>query len=181
MKPWKAALFALLFLMAEPTALAGQHQGWKTTSNIGVAALLISSLAIPPARDDWQGFREAAYSDALGEGTALLGKALIREERPNHENHHSFPSGHATLAFAAATTMYRRYGWQFGVPAYAIATLTGAARVAAREHHWWDVAAGAAFGMGSGWLVTHPLNEHVQMTPWVAGGGGGIAVAVTWR
>lgn len=169
-------VFLVLLLAVDASAMAGDHQGWKTTSDIGVATLLVASLGTPMLRDDWQGFREAAFSDALGEGTALLGKSLIREERPNHRDHKSFPSGHATLAFAAATTMYRRYGWQFGVPAYAVATLTGVARVAAREHHWWDVAAGAAFGIGSGWLVTHPFNDKVQMVPWVGDGGGGIAM-----
>lgn len=175
-------LWVLLLLLwaVEPAALAHGHQGWKTTSDIGVASLLISSLTVPTVQGDWQGLREAAYSDAAGEGLALLGKALIHEERPNHKDDNSFPSGHATLAFAAATTLYRRYGWQWGWPAYGIATLTGVARVAAREHHWWDVAAGAGLGVGSGWLLTHPLNDRVRMVPWVTDGGGGIALVGRW-
>lgn len=170
----------LLMLAMTPAAFAGSHHGWKVTSDVGVFSLLIGSLAVPAAQGDWQGFREAAYSDAIGEGASLLGKSLIHEERPNHRNDHSFPSGHTTLAFAAATTLYRRYGWQWGFPAYGIATLTGVARVAAREHHWWDVAAGAALGFGSGWLVTHPFNDHVQLAPWVGDKGGGIALVGTW-
>lgn len=180
MKTRLSCVALMLLLTVSPGALAGQYQGWKTTSDIGVGVLLISSLAVPAAQDDWQGFRQAAYSNALAEGVALLGKSLIHEERPNHRDNHSFPSGHTTLAFAAATTMYRRYGWEVGFPAYAIATLTGVARVSSREHHWWDAAAGAAIGIGSGWLLTHPINDHVQIAPWVAEGGGGIALTVVF-
>lgn len=180
MKTRLAFVASIFLLVASPAAMGGQHQGWKKTSDIGVAVLLVSSLAVPAAQEDWQGFRQAAYSDALGEGVALLGKSLIHEERPNHMDDKSFPSGHATLAFAAATTMYRRYGWQQGFPAYAVAALTGVARVEAREHHWWDVAAGAAFGIGSGWVMTHPINDRVQITPWVGDKGGGIALSMTF-
>ena len=180
MKTRFTCVVLMLLLAVSPAALAGEHQGWKTTSDIGVGALLMASLAVPATRNDWQGFREAAYSNGLGEGMALLGKSLVHEERPNHRDNKSFPSSHATLAFAAATTMYRRYGWQYGFPAYAIASLTGVARVEAREHHWWDVAAGAAFGIGSGWLVTHPINDRVQMVPWIGDKGGGIAMTVTF-
>lgn len=178
---WLASLF-LVFAISPLAYAGGKHQGWKDTSDVGVMLLLASSVVVAPAtHDDWQGFREAALSDGIAEGGALLGKSLIHEERPDHSDDKSFPSGHATLAFAAATTMYRRYGWRWGVPAYAIATVVGVARVAARKHHWWDVVAGAAIGTGSGWLVTHPLNNrNVTVAPWVGDGGGGIAVAVNW-
>jgi membrane-associated phospholipid phosphatase len=172
--------FVLLAWLAVPVAHAGDHQTWRNVSDVGVAALLVSSLAVPAAKQDWQGFREAAFSDALGEGFALAGKALVHEERPNHKDNNSFPSGHSALAFAAATTLYRRYGWEYGYPAYGVAIVTGYARVAAREHHWWDVVASAVFSTGAAWLVTHPINSHVEMTPWVSDKGGGIAMVVRW-
>lgn len=163
-----------------PAAFAGNHGGWATASDVGAIGLLVTSLAVPTAQGDWTGLRQAVYTDALSEGFALAGKSLIREERPNHRDHRSFPSGHSALAFGAATTLYRRYGWQYGVPAYAVAFVTGYARVAAREHHWWDVVASAAFSTGAGWLITHPINEHVALTPWVGDRGGGLALAVQW-
>jgi membrane-associated phospholipid phosphatase len=174
-------LLALLLLAVEPAAYAGgSHQGWKDASDAGVASLLISSLAIPASRDDWQGFREAVYSDGAAFGGALLLKSVINEERPNHQNNDSFPSGHETVAFAAATTLYRRYGWQYGVIAYPVAAITGYARVAAREHHWWDVVAGAGLGFGSGWLFTHPFNRNVRLVPWIGDRGIGMVMLAKW-
>lgn len=176
---WRVALAAPLCAVAmSGPACAGDHQGWKDVGNIGVGVLAASALvAAPLAHEDWQGFREALYSGAAAEGVTLLGKAVIHEERPNHKDHHSFPSGHTALSFAAATTMELRYGWQWGLPAYAGATLVGISRVAAREHHWWDVVAGAGVGMASGWLFTHPFDKQVVLLPWVGHKSGGVILA----
>jgi len=55
----------------------------------------------------------------------------------------SFPSGHATAAFCAATLLG-------GGPWYALAGTVAATRVYVRLHHASDVAAGAAFGLALG-------------------------------
>ncbi|RLA58543.1 MAG: phosphatase PAP2 family protein, partial [Gammaproteobacteria bacterium] len=102
------------------------------------------------------------------------------EERPDNSDDDSFPSGHTANAFASATTLYRRYGWQAGVPAYAVATLTGVARERSRQHHWYDVVAGAAIGGISGWFFTDAFNDKVQLVPWVDSKGGGVAVSMRW-
>jgi undecaprenyl-diphosphatase len=52
----------------------------------------------------------------------------------------SFPSGHATAAFCAATLLG-------GGSWYALATSVAATRVYVKLHHASDVAAGAAFGL----------------------------------
>jgi undecaprenyl-diphosphatase len=55
----------------------------------------------------------------------------------------SFPSGHATAAFCAATLLG-------GGPWYALAGAVAASRVYIRLHHASDVAAGAAIGLAMG-------------------------------
>jgi len=78
------------------------------------------------------------------------------------EDDRSFPSGHATVAFAAATagvTIYAMsfpespYLVPFAVASYGIAVLTGAFRVTAGMHFVTDVVAGAALGTAIGYLV----------------------------
>jgi undecaprenyl-diphosphatase len=57
----------------------------------------------------------------------------------------SFPSGHATAAFCAATLLAKGSG---AAPAwFALASLVAATRVYVRLHHASDVVAGAAFGV----------------------------------
>jgi membrane-associated phospholipid phosphatase len=78
------------------------------------------------------------------------------------ENDLSFPSGHTTVAFAAATagvTIYAMsypdspYLVPFAIASYSMAVLTGSFRVAAGMHFVTDVVAGAALGSAIGYLV----------------------------
>lgn len=68
----------------------------------------------------------------------------------------SFPSGHATEAFAVASVIATRYdsGWIKGV-AYGSAALVGFARIHHQAHFLSDVTAGALIGTGVGRAVVH--------------------------
>ncbi|MDT8282882.1 MAG: phosphatase PAP2 family protein [Gammaproteobacteria bacterium] len=182
MKSRYPIITALLMSGVSSSTNAISNDGWANISDVGAYTLLGSALILPVTRDDWQGFRQAGYSIVTAEGVALLGKAVVHEERPDNSDNNSFPSGHSSLAFASATTMYLRYGWQAGMPAYALATLTAGTRVAARKHFVWDVVAGAAIGSASAWLFTDAFNDKVQLNPWIDtdGKGGGLDLTMRW-
>ena len=90
-------------------------------------------------------------------------KSLFRRTRPRRQEHErhflrqprssSFPSGHATSGFMAATLLsegqprWRRIGW------HALASVVAASRVHVGIHHPSDVVAGALIGTGLGHLV----------------------------
>ena len=54
--------------------------------------------------------------------------------------------------------MRKRYGWEYGVPAYALASFVAYSRVEAREHYPHDVIAGAAIGVLSSFIFTRPYH-----------------------
>ncbi len=170
----------LLVAVLSPVTRADSESTWDDISNVGAYSLLATALALPATREDWEGMRQAAYSIGAATAVTQLGKATIHEERPDNSDNNSFPSGHTATAFSSATTLYRRYGWQAGFPAYAVAALTGIARERARKHHWYDVVAGAALGTASGWYFTTALNDQVQVTPWVESDGGGVVMSMRW-
>ena len=60
----------------------------------------------------------------------------------------SFPSAHATTAFAGATALWLLAGRRHGRVLFGIAALAAAARVALGRHYPTDVLAGAALGAG---------------------------------
>ena len=119
---------------------------------------------------------------AYGVKTVL--KKAIKEERPDHSDNKSFPSGHASLAFAAARSIdkeFRKDCIWIPIAGYAAATAVGIERIANKHHHWYDVLAGAAIGIGSAeltwWLSDLVLGKGSN----VAVGTGGNTVDVAYR
>jgi len=95
-------------------------------------------------------FRAATY-DMLDASVVNLAytellKKTIHRERPNGEDRQSFPSGHASNAFALASCVERHYGWKVSLPAYLVASAVGVSRLQRNKHHLSDVTAGAALG-----------------------------------
>ena len=91
---------------------------------------------------------------AFGAKTVL--KAVVKEERPDHSDNKSFPSGHAAMAFAAARSIdkeFRKDCIWIPIAGYAAATAISVERIANKHHHWYDVVAGAAIGFGSAELT----------------------------
>ena len=113
--------------------------------------------AQPLAGHNWPRFAVntlASVGVAYGVKTAL--KAMIKEERPDHSDNKSFPSGHAAMAFAAARSIdkeFRKDCIWIPIAGYAAATAVGIERIASDRHHWYDVVAGAAVGYGAAELT----------------------------
>ncbi|GAA4898716.1 phosphatase PAP2 family protein [Ferrimonas pelagia] len=116
------------------------------------------------AKDDSEGLWQFGISFAASSATALALKSSVDAERPDGSSNDSFPSGHATNTFAAASYLQQRYGWEYGVPAYALASWTAVSRVNTDHHRWGDVLAGAALGMAFSYWLVDPYSP-VQLTP----------------
>jgi len=130
----------------------------------GNAAVLANSMAWTAATTEWlkvivRRKRPVLYTSDTSGATAAA------TDRGNQE---SLPSGHASVAFAAATTYWmlaRRehlpHGTRNTILLYAGAVGVAALRVAAGKHFPTDVVAGAALGSAVGWLVPtiHPAQR----------------------
>ena len=92
----------------------------------------------------------------------------------------SFPSGHTSTSFAAATVVQRRYGWKLGVPAYAVASYIAASRVNDRRHFASDVIFGAGLGVAVGLTVTRDNPRAGSFAPVVTRGGMAVFWTRTW-
>lgn len=174
----KAFILSMLAVCAGTgSAAQASHQGWDDASSIGRDALVAIALGLPAVQADWTGDLQAGASILAAGGVSYGLKRAFPEERPDHSDDKSFPSAHAAVSFAAAASLENRYGWRVGIPAFAVASFVGAARVEARKHHWYDVAAGAGVGTASGFLITSRHDEGVRMVPWADSQGGGITFA----
>lgn len=101
----------------------------------------------------WQFAESAGITMAVTAGL----KYSIHTRRPDGDPH-SFPSGHAAITFSSAEFVRKRYGWQYGVPAYVFASFVGYSRVRAHQHYVRDVVAGATIGIAATYIVTRPYH-----------------------
>lgn len=79
-------------------------------------------------------------------------KLTVRRDRPTGECC-SFPSGHASVTFAAATVLERHFGYRNAWPTFLIAGYVAASRLHDNKHFLSDVLFGSALGIASGWTV----------------------------
>lgn len=171
---YRTALSALGIAVALPAPAVAGDRGWDKASSVGRDLLVGAALGVPAVQGDWRGDLQAAESLLAAGGTTFVLKELIHERRPDGSDTKSFPSGHTSVSFAAAATLEKRYGWHAGLPALAVASFVGLARVQADKHYVHDVLAGAAIGSISGFLLTSRYDDRVRLTPWSAHGGGGV-------
>ena len=117
--------------------------GWPTS-------VLVGGLFTAGRFAHGQRFRDTSYDllDAMvvNFGYTQLLKVTVRRERPDGSNNASFPSGHASNAFALAAVAERHYGCKAGVPAYVVAAAIGYSRIVRDKHYLSDVVAGATLG-----------------------------------
>jgi len=122
--------------------------------------------------------RDLFHTQIVVQSVTFAIKAGVRRERPDLSNNRSFPSGHASTTFAAATVLDRYYGWRVAVPSYVVASYVAASRLHANRHHLSDVVFGAAVGVWAGRAVSarHRRSGFSWMPTAVPGG---VAVFVT--
>jgi hypothetical protein len=117
-------------------------------SGPGTLAFVGSSVAVPLFNgDNYNTQRSLRAADAVITSVLITEglKRLVREKRPDSDERDSFPSGHATAAFAAAT-MLSQYQPKQKLLWYGSASLIAWSRVKKKRHYWHDVVAGAAVG-----------------------------------
>lgn len=147
-----------------PIEITGSRKGVRTSTDVAVIAMPAATLAIAIVKQDWKGIAIGA-AECAGTFAVTYGlKYLIKKQRPDHSDNHSFPSGHTSIAFADASFVMRRYGWKFGVPMYAVAGYVAWGRTYAKKHDFWDVFAGAGIGAAVGLLCTTPFAKEHNIT-----------------
>lgn len=169
---------AVVAALAAPATAS--EKGWRNASDIGAYGLTAAAIGIPLIERDENGALQAAGS--IG-ATLLLTEGLKKafpKTRPDGSDRKSFPSGHTSRSFAAAATLYNRQGQEIGIPAFVVAGFVGLARVEGNKHFWSDVAAGAALGTVTGFLITRkpPGEKQAMIVPWVEQGGGGVSLSM---
>ena len=174
------ALAALCFTLPALPARADtpDHEAAKFASGSGNILYLAAGVGLPLLSDGRYGTRHALrVADALGTSVILAEalKNLTHEKRPDSGSHDSFPSGHATAAFAVATVESDLHPHQAALW-YVGATLISLSRVRLRRHTTGDVIAGAVLGAGTARVeVNQPRG--LILSPFIMRGGLGMMMS----
>ncbi|MEJ2468313.1 MAG: phosphatase PAP2 family protein [Campylobacterales bacterium] len=175
-KTWVPASAALLFTIDDfdrrtSRWASGQNPLFNTPEYAGTVSDTLQkvseynyyvTVAVVPSEVGMEGIKDKAFGFGMGwvaihvTGQATSGlKAAIGRERPDESNSRSFPSGHTSSAAVTAVLAAKNIEqmplgetekkmWQWS--SYAVAGLTGWARVEAGRHYPSDVLAGFALG-----------------------------------
>jgi len=151
--------------------------GREAYGNVGqyslVGAVILIGAALPgEGRNWWDEWCTIGEAYIAASATTFVVKSEVKRPRPGSvpgtgNGTHSFPSGHATSSFTAATLIEANSGPALGLPAYGLAAFTAFERVEAGRHYPSDVLAGAAIGSLSAGIF--------DALHWGADGKGGIA------
>jgi membrane-associated phospholipid phosphatase len=170
-------LIAILLLSAPYRAHSSDAVA--TAGDAALVAVAAVAGGVTLCQKDTEGMIQLAKSSALDLAVTYGLKYAVSERRPNDEDNHSFPSAHASVSFTAAEYLRKRYGWEYGLPAYAVASFIGYSRVESKSHYVHDVLAGAAIGMASSYLFTTPYRD-MKLAADISPGYLGVKLSSAW-
>ena len=147
--------------------------------DVFLLALPIGAYSTTLYLDDSEGQLEFYKSFGTTVGLTYAFKFGVARERPNEEDNRSFPSGHASATFGAASFIHMRYGLKYAVLPYLAAVYTGYSRVHTEQHYNSDVIVGALIGIVSSWYFTSPYKD-VTLQPLTKSGYNGVNLTYKW-
>ncbi len=110
----------------------------------------LKACGVKGANNLWTSTKLLIKAELLTATVVRFLKNTTDNPRPGDRGGHSFPSGHTSQAFVAATFLHREYGHLnplYSLAGYTMATTVGAMRMMNRRHWFNDVTVGAALGI----------------------------------
>ena len=131
-------------------------------TGVAIAMPLVAGF-ITWRKQDRVGFAQLLAETTLTVGTAYALKHIVREERPDGSGNNSFPSDTTALSASGSSFLWGRYGWEYGLPAFAATQFVSYSRVQARQHRWYDTLASSAIAAGYGYVLTTPFKRRYNI------------------
>ena len=175
-------LISLAMILGTGSSLASANDSLTKFGDITQIAIPVVAGGIAFAKSDGEGFIQLVEGALYTSIATHTLKATIDTERPDGSNNDSFPSGHTSAATQGAAFLAMRYGWQYGIPAYALAGVVGYSRVEADKHYWKDVAAGAILATAIQYGVTYAgfSVTNYAVVPYFDGDSTGVTFAANF-
>lgn len=159
----------LLTALLTPAQVSLARDAVETSGDLLRIAIPAAAFAMTVKREGQPGRVGFYKSFAANIGTTFALKAVVDKQRPDDSDDDAFPSGHTSVAFHGAAFLHRRYGVDDAWAAYAVAAYVGWTRIDADKHDAADVAAGAAVGIASSFLLNRRRTADASFVPILGG------------
>ncbi len=163
------------------TPLTSTQKNIETAGTAVAIAVPLVAAAIAWRRHDRVGLAQLTAETVLTVGTAYALKNIVREERPNGSGNNSFPSDTTALSASGSSFLWGRYGWEYGLPAFAATQFVSYSRVQARQHRWYDTLASSAIAAGYGYVLTTPFKKRYNVDTSLAVSPDGAYLKLAWN
>jgi membrane-associated phospholipid phosphatase len=152
------------------------------TAGTGVAiALPVIAGGIALYKHDRVGVAQLVVETGLTVGTAYALKQFVRERRPDGSDYQSFPSETTALSASGSSFLWGRYGWEYGLPAFAATQFVSYTRIEAKQHHWYDTLTSSAIAAGYGYVVTTPFKKRYNINTSLSAAPDGAFVNMSYN
>ena len=138
----------------------------KTTTLLATQAVITGTLIFSTIKTLAVRVRPNSYApDQIAEPVFKGPFSNTSKDFAGHRSNSSFPSGHTTVSFAAATVFAMEYKNKPLIPiiAYSISTLIALSRITENKHWTTDVLAGAAIGYLTGRHVVNNYHRYSKI------------------
>jgi len=171
------------------------HGAWAISNRMWIDSGKAVAYSMPAVaagvavyKRDWQGLAELAVVTGLTYGTAYGLKHLVRDCRPfakpcTHDggDWDSFPSTTSAISSAPSAFMWRRYGWEWGLPMFVISKYPGFAMDKAKQNKLLDGLAVTAISWGYNAIFTTRYHANRGFHTDLEGDAGGAYVRVAYQ
>jgi membrane-associated phospholipid phosphatase len=152
-----AALVLTLALLGTGSVVRAQDT--SLAGDILTGLLPVTAFGIAYFKGDTEGEKQWARNVAANQFLATAARVGFNETswgtRPGGGSY-GFPSGHVAFIASGAAFLQERYGWMYGVPAWAVTGYVAFNRVDNNHHRWRDVVASSVLAYGVGKLFVTP-------------------------
>lgn len=162
-------------------ATATKNESLDTAGKAVAYALPVFAAGVAVYHGDANGLSELGGETFLTMGTAWALKQFVREKRPDGSDFHSFPSGTTAIAASGSSFLWGRYGWEWGLPAFAASQFVSYTRVETKQHHWYDTIASSAIAISYAAIVTRRYQPRSNFQTSLDATPGGAYLRMSWQ